>query len=176
MRFFLAAHRHGSARRRIPQPSLLDDASATFNQLNLPIDLVLKCLLQVTERVKVLHLGLRPEPLLPCRPNRYVRVTADASLLHVSVVDTKPDEDVAKPLKEPRGLRSRALIRLRDDFNQRHAASVVVDIGAAVRIRKALMQRLPRILLHVDPRQTDALCPTVNADVEPAAKRERPLV
>jgi hypothetical protein len=176
MRFFLAAHRHGSARCRIPQPRLLDDAPAVFNQLNLPLDLVFERLFQVTEGVDVLHFGFRPEPLLPCRANRHVRIAAKAPLFHVAVIDAKPDQDVAEPLEELRGFRCGAHIRLGDDLNQRHAASVVVDIrcgGPNPESPHAETSRHPPPCGSASDRRAWS---ARQADVEPTVKGERPFV
>ena len=42
-----------------------------------------------------------------------------------------------------------------DDLDERHAAAVVVDVGAAVGIGEAFVQRLAGVLFHVDARQAD---------------------
>src|SRR6185436_4723155 len=62
------------------------------------------------------------------------------------------------------------------DFYQRNAAAVVVNVGAAVGVRKAFVQRLARVLFHVDTRQPDPFRRTVTGDLEATPKRERPLV
>ena len=86
------------------------------------------------------------------------------------------DQDVAQPGEELGGLGRRAHVGLGDDLDERHAAAVVVDVGAAIGIGEALVQRLAGVLFHVDAREADAAALAVDGDVEAAAERERPLV
>ena len=78
--------------------------------------------------------------------------------------------------EELRRLRGRSQVRLGDDLDQRDAAAVVVDIGAAIGVGEAFVQRLPRVLLHVDAREPDPLRAAVDGNLESSAERQRPLV
>ena len=77
--------------------------------------------------------------------------------------------------KNSAGFGGRAHVRLADDLDERDAAAVVVDVGAAIGIGKPFVQRLARVLFHVDARQADVFS-AAGRDVEAAAERQRPLV
>ena len=160
----------------VPQPRLLDHASAPVQQLDLPVDFVLDRFFEMTERVDVLHLRLGAERLLPTRAHRDVGVAAQAPLFHVAVVDAEPHQDVAQAREELGRLGGGAHVRLRHDLDERHAAPVVVDVGAPIGIEEALMQRLARVFLHVDAGQSNPRDRSTDGDVEASAERQRPLV
>ena len=72
--------------------------------------------------------------------------------------------------------RRRAHVGLADDLDERHAAAVVVDVGPAIGVGKPFVQRLARVLFHVDARQADPRRAAAGGDLEAAAERQRPLV
>ncbi len=176
MRFFLAAHRDGDPRRSVPEPCFLRDPPAALQHLDLPLDLVLERLLQEAERVQVLDFGLGPERIRPSRAHRDVRVAAQASLLHVAVVDAKPDENRAQPCEEFGGVGRRPQVGLRHDLDERRAAAVVVDVGLAVGIDEALVQRLAGVFLEVDAGDAHAPGPAAGLELERPLARQRPFV
>ena len=176
MRFLLAAHGQRVSCRRIPQSCLLDDATAAFEQIDLPLDFVLERLLHIAERVEILHFGLRAEACLARGPHRHVGVAAETALFHVPVVDAQPHQDVSQPLEEFRRLGGRAHVRLADDLDQGDAAPVVIDVGPAVGIGKSFVERLAGVLFHVDARQSDMLYPAPDRNVETTAERERTFI
>ena len=55
------------------------------------------------------------------------------------------------------GFGRRPHVRLAHNLDQRHAAPVVVHVGAAIGVGKPFVQRLARVLFHVDARQADVL-------------------
>ena len=118
--------------------------------------ILIERLLQEAERVEVLDLGLRAERRRARRPHRDVGVAAQAALFHVAVVDAEPDEDLAQAAEERRGVGGRSQVGLGDDLDERHAAAVEVDVGLAIGIGEALVQRLAGVLFHVDARDADA--------------------
>ena len=83
---------------------------------------------------------------------------------------------LAEPAEELGGLGGRPHVGLADDLDERHAAPVVVDVGATIGVGETLVQRLTRVLFHVDARQADVLGLTLDSDVEAATQCERQLV
>ena len=98
-----------------------------------------------------------PSVVSPGRPHGDVRVAAQAALFHVAVVDAEPDEDLAQPAEELGRVGRRPQVRLGDDLDERHAAAVEVDVGLAIGVGEALVERLAGVLLHVDARDADTL-------------------
>ena len=56
-------------------------------------------------------------------------------------------------------------VRFADDLDQRHAGPVQVDKAQRLVL---VVNQLPRILLHVDPRNPDPLLPAVDLNLDPA--------
>ena len=152
------------------------DGAARGHHIDLPRDFVFEGALHVAERVEVLELRLDAECLLAGRPHRYVRVTAQAALFHVAVVDADCHEDGAQPRKELRGVRRRSEVRLRDDFDEGHAAAIEIEVGAPVGVGKAFVQRLPGVLFHVHPDDADTLGRALRLEFDLASRGQRPVV
>ena len=89
-----------------------------------------------------------PSVVAAGRAHRHVGVAAQAALFHVAVVDAEPDEQLAQAAEELGRVGGRSQIGLGDDLDERHAAAVEVDVGLAVGIGEALVQRLARVLFQ----------------------------
>ncbi len=106
------------------------------------------------KRVQVLDLGARAEFALPLRAHRNVGIAAERPFLHVAITDLEVADQRVDLLEVGDGLRRRAHIGLRNDFQQRRTGPIEVDAGQAVKI---LMQRLARIFFEMRTRQADNL-------------------
>ena len=153
----LAAHAEGALSAAVPQARLLHDLFAFFDQFDLPLDFVVERLLEEAEGVEILHLGLDAEPVGGDRPNADVRVAAQRTFFHVATGDFQVLKDSFQLRQVVIGFLGGAQVRFADDFNQRHAAPVQVDIAFPVRIGEAFVQRLAGVFFHVEPRDADAL-------------------
>src|SRR5262249_57657258 len=67
-------------------------------------------------------------------------------------------------------------VRLRDDFGERRATTVVVDVRLGGGLRKTLVQVFCRVILEMEPGDADALLRARYVDVEPTPGCERKLV
>ena len=74
------------------------------------------------------------------------------------------------------GLGGRAQVGLGDDFGERRAAAVVVDVAAAVGIRETLVQIFGGVFFEVQAGDADSLARAVVIDFEPAGQGQRQLV
>jgi hypothetical protein len=89
---------------------------------------------------------------------------------------SKRHENAAQPAEELGRVRRRPKIGPADDLDEGHAAAVVVEAGEAVRIRKAVVQRLARILFHVYAPDPDAVPRAGRLVLEEPVGRERLVV
>ena len=176
MRFLLAAHGVGAILGLVPETRFLSDRSARPHDLDLAIDFELQRLLQEPERVEVLHLSFRPEGVFARRPNRHVGIAPKAPLLHVAVVDAKPDENGAQAREELCRVLCGPQIRPGDDLDERNTAAVEVEIGPPIRIGKALVQRLAGIFFQVHPHDADLDCRPIPHEGEMAVGGQRLVV
>ena len=115
-----------------------------------------------------------PNASLPERPHRDVGVTAQAALFEVAVVDADGHEHVAHEREVGRGGRGAAQVGLGHDLDQRRAGAVQVDAGE-VRVAGALVQRLARVLFHVDAGDADTHGLAVDLEIDVAAGRDRSI-
>jgi hypothetical protein len=111
---------------------------------------------------------------------RDVRVAAEVAALHVRVGDLDVAQDRAQGAQVGGGLGGRAQIRLAHDLEQRHAGAVEIDVGRVAADHRRIVDRLARVLLHVDAVQAYALdrdlAAVLDGHVQPALGRERLLV
>ena len=103
------------------------------------------------------------------------------ALLHVCIRDVDVAQQLAQGPEVGTGFRGRAQVGLRDDLEERDARTVEVHVGAAAARHRSVVDRLPRIFLHVDPSDPDALGEAPAAgllavDLDPAIRRKRLLV
>ena len=83
---------------------------------------------------------------------RYVHIGAQRALFHIAVTGAQIAQDRPQLLHIGGGLGGRAHIGLGDDFHQRDAGAVQVDIALR---RMLVMHRLAGILLEMQPFDTD---------------------
>ena len=125
--------------------------------LDLAFDLVLDCGADVAEAVDVLDFGLRSVLRCSLEHDADVGVAAQAAFFHVAVADAGVEQDFLEPREVVEDLVGRAQVGLRDDFNQRRAAAVEVDVGARGGVGKAVVEALAGVFFHVQTRDADGL-------------------
>ena len=74
------------------------------------------------------------------------------------------------------GLVGAAQVRLADDLDEGSAAAVEIDIGVAAGIRKAVVDALAGVVLHVDARHADSLRRTIHHDIDVPMLGQRLIV
>jgi hypothetical protein len=88
VRFLFAAHRDGAARAGVPQPRLLDDASAAVDEVGPAGEISYSSAFsRYRNELRFLTSALVPNCRCPVGAHRHVRVAPKTALLHVAVVD-----------------------------------------------------------------------------------------
>jgi hypothetical protein len=173
VRLLLAAHGARLALVRIEQARFLHHRPAVLEQRDLPPRLELDRLLHEAERVQVLDLAARAELRLARPPHRHVGIAAEGPFLHVAVADADPAHQGVQGARVGHSFLRAAQLRLGHDLEERRAGAVEVDPCHALEV---FVQRLPRVLFQVRPRQADGLLPARGRDRHGAALHDRDLV
>src|SRR5207245_4403650 len=84
-----------------------------------------------------------------------VGVTAERAFLHVGVADAGIEEDLAEGGEVGVGLVGRAHVRVGNDFAERSAAAVVVNVGLGGGLREALVKIFRGVFLEMEARDAD---------------------
>ena len=134
-------------------------------------DLVLDRVLHEPERVDVLELGARAEPVLAAQADRHVRVAAQLALLHVGLGDVEPAHEPVQRAHELGGLLGAGQLGRGDDLDERHARAVEIDVRD-----RADVGVLARVLLEVDALQLHALDRAAEDQIEVAVLAQRLVV
>src|SRR5262249_50711509 len=69
-----------------------------------------------------------------------------------------------------------AHVRIADDFDQRSAATIQIDVRIPIRIAKTLVQALTCVVLHMYSRDAQALGGAVEPNVDETVFRQRLIV
>src|SRR5262249_33121704 len=120
--------RVGLAFLLVPQTGLLRDLPAGLQHSDLAVDLVFDGLLQKSERVDVFDLGPHAELRFARAAHRDDRVAAQIAFFHIAVADPDVLQRAAQEVYIIVSLPARTEIRLADDFEQRRARAVQVDV------------------------------------------------
>ena len=155
MGLLLRAHRAGFLPLRIPEQRLPHHLAPGPHNANLPRNLVLDGALHIPKRIHILDLRALEELPASRRPNGHVRVATQRSLLHIPVGNAKVPHDLANLPHVRIRFAGRAQVRLRNDFDERRSAPVVVQQRVA---RVLVVNGPPGVLFHVDAGESDALC------------------
>src|SRR5678816_1300225 len=94
MGLFLAPHRDCAFLIAIPQPCLLNDATAAFENIGLPIEFVIDGFANEAEGVDILEFGSGSELLRALEPNRNIGIATQTAFFHVAVADVEIFEDL----------------------------------------------------------------------------------
>ncbi len=127
--FFLGAHGDGVAFGLVPEARFLREAAAGFENADVALDFVIERFLQEAEGVEIFDFDLGTEFFRATRAHADVRVAAERAFLHVAVADAGVQHDLAKGGEVSVGFFGRANVGLGDDFDERGAAPVVVNVG-----------------------------------------------
>ena len=163
---FLGAHGEGAAFGVVPEARLLGDASAFFEDADLPLDLVLQCGADVAEAVDVFDFGLGAELLRPLEHDGDVGVAAEGAFFHVAVGDAGVEEDLLEAGEVFEGFVGRAEVGLGDDLDEGCAAAVEVDVGAGGGVGEAVVDAFAGVFFEVEAGDADGLQNRVAGDVE----------
>ena len=151
--------------------------TAVFEDFLLALNLVGKSVLNRLEGIDVLHLRLRAKRLLSCGTKRDIEIGAQIALLHAAVGDVDVFEDRLDLLHVGARFLGRRHVRLGNDLDERHARAVVIDVRCQrVRDRSARMDKLSRILFHVDAQDTDALRAVLRLNIDVTMLSNRQIV
>src|SRR5450759_3920906 len=175
-RVFLAAHAESFVQVGVIETRLLHHAPAALDQRYLPGDLELDGLLQEAERVQVLDLGAGAERLRALEPHADVGVAAQIALLHVAGGDLDELHHLLQLGQVGVRLVGAAHVGFADDFDERRAAAVQIDIGGAAGILEAVVHALAGVVFHVDAGDADALGTAVHHDIHEAMLGHRLVV
>ena len=143
----LGAHGLGALLVVIPAPRLLDDLLSILQELNLPGTLPLNGPGNGLEGVQILHLCPGSQGIAPRLPHGQVHVRPHGALLELAVRSPQILDHEAELFQVGDDFLGAAHIRLGDNLNQGHAASVVIHQGAVLPL---VVDQLSRVLLHVN--------------------------
>ena len=85
-----------------------------------------------------------------------VGVAAERAFFHVAIADAGVEQDLAQRREIGVSLFGRAHVGLGDDFGERRAAPVVVDVGLGGGLRETFVKIFGGVFLDVETRDTDA--------------------
>ena len=101
-----------------------------------------------------------------------VGVAAQVALFHVAGGDLDELHDLLQFGEVGVGLVGAAHVGLADDFDERRAAAVQIDVGGAVGILEAIVDALAGVVFHVDAGDADAPGDAVHDDIDEAVLGE----
>ena len=130
----------------IPSSGFLGNTSAHLQKLDLTFSFALNGMCNGLKRVQVLHLCSGSKCVTSSHSHRKVDVRTHGALLKLTVGNSQILHGAAKLLQISDDLICTSHIRLRNNLDQRHAASVVIYQGAVLPL---IMDQLTGILLHM---------------------------
>ena len=157
MGLLFGAHGVRAALGAVPQARLLDHAAAVFDDADLALDLVLHRGADVAEAVHILNFGLGAELFGIFEHHADVGVAAQRTFLHVAVRNARVEQDFFQLGEVLEHFVSGAQVGLGDDFYQRCAAAVEIDVGACGGVGEAIVETLAGVFFHVQARDADPL-------------------
>ena len=122
--------------------------------------------------VEVLHFGTGAELALAQLADRKVDVAPQRALVHPAVGYAGVEDNGTELLQVRLGFLGGADVRLRNDLDQRNAATVAVYHGAVY----VVVHQLSGVLLNVDPGDADALGACRRLNIQPAVLAKRQVV
>ena len=130
----------------IPSSGFLDNASAHFQKLDLALSFSLNGMCNGLEGVQILHLCSGSKRITSCHTDRKVDIGTHGALLKLTVRNAQILHGAAKLFQISNYFICASHIRLRNDLDQRNAASVVIHQGAVLPL---IMNQLTCVLLHM---------------------------
>ena len=120
--------------------------------------------------------ALVPNFSCAARADADVGVAAQRAFFHVAVAHAGVEHDFLEAREVFVGLVGRAHVGLADDFDQRRAAAVEVDVGARGGVGEAVVEAFAGVLFHVEAGDADAFCAVAVGIVDVAVLGERLVV
>src|SRR5260370_4259991 len=155
---------------------LWGESSAAFDDADVAFNFVFQRLLQKPEGVEIFYFDLGAEFARAARPHAHIGVATQRAFFHVAITDAGVEQNLPERGQIRVGLFGRAHVRLGDDFAERRAATVVIDVGLGGRLPKTVVPILGGVFFEVQTRYADALFCAVVVDFDPAAGGQRQLV
>ena len=151
MGIFFGPHSTGFAFDAVKQTGFLINRAAGLNNLDMTARLIINRLADKAHRVNVFDLAARAQ--LSARfANGDVYISAQITFFHITVTGAKRPDNAAKFFNVSRGFLRRTHIGLGNDFHQRDAAAIQIDIGF---IRRKIVHGFPGVLLQMEPLNSD---------------------
>ncbi len=121
--------------------------------------------------------ALVPNFSAPLQAHGDVGVAAQMALLHIAGGDFDELQHLLDFGEIGEGFVGGAHVGLADDFDQRRAAAVEIDVGVAVGILETVVHALAGVVFHVDAGDADALAASPSTiDIDKAVFGERLIV
>ena len=152
-----AAHGEGAAFGVVPEAGFLDDSAAVFDDTDLAFDLVLEGGADVAEAINVFYFGLGAELFGAFEHDADIGVAAEGAFFHVAVGDAGVEEDFLEAGEVFEGFIRGAEVGFGDDFNERGAAAVEVNVGAGGGIGEAVVEALAGVFFEMEAGDADGL-------------------
>ncbi len=132
MGVFFAAHADRAARIDVVEARFLDDFFARLDQFDLAFNFVFEGLLDEAEGVDVLDFGFGPEFGRAAETDRHVGIAAELAFLHIAIGDANVLQYLFDFGEIRIGVLGRAHVGLADNFDERRAGAIQVDVRVAV--------------------------------------------
>ena len=178
MGFFLGAHEVGFAVIVIPAAGFLTEHMSGIQFFGLPDHFVFHGPVGGTETVQVFDFDLGAEFLLAHGAQGDIHVAAHLALFHIAIADAAVTHDFFQAGQISIGFISTPHIRFADDFQQRHARTVIVCTG-----KLAEMGQFGRVFFQMDASDADGLFRQIvsgktfaAADIQMAFRAERHII
>src|SRR5688572_29904634 len=127
MRFLLGTHHTRFGGPLVPQSGLLLQPPAGFEHTDLAINLKFNSALHETHRVQVFQLNLGAEFLIAYPSHRDISLTAQISLLHVSVGSSNPLQSASHMIDVIVRFPRRTKVGLSDNLGARCSTAIQID-------------------------------------------------
>ncbi len=114
--------------------------------------------------------------LRAARTHADIGVAAERAFFHVAIADAGKEHDLAEGGEIGVGLFGGADVRLGNDFAERRATAVVIDIGLFGGVREAFVKIFRGIFFQVKTGDADALFGATDFNFQPAVGSERQFV
>src|SRR5438046_9825148 len=108
---------------------LMDQNLNYLYTIKIAFNYIFERFLQETEGVEIFDFDFGPEFARATPAHADIGVAAERAFLHIAVADAGVEHDLAERGEIGVGLLGRADVRLGNNFDERSAAAVVVDIG-----------------------------------------------
>ena len=159
MSLFFGTERQTCARSIIPATCFLLNYTTVFENFSLTFNFIFNAFDCTAEGVNVLHFGSYAELFLTFRSDGNVNVASERTFLHFTVRNTYIFKYCLKGIKIFSCICAGTHIRLGNDFDKRHTASVIVKKSFAF---NRIVNGFAGILFYVNSCHSDSFLFAVN--------------